>query len=184
MGEPALKGMSIDEFISWAEQDPEVRYELVDGRPRAKSPVSQAHGRIAGNLAYEIGRRLRPPCALLVAGAIERNDRDDLFYEADLAVTCTPAAKGARSTSNPVMIVEILSESTADHELGTKVPDYVQIPSVQEILLIHSRAVAAQLWRRDGRRWIVEDFTGDDALPLMSIDAEIPLPALYEGVAL
>ncbi|HEY0832588.1 MAG TPA: hypothetical protein VGE72_01660 [Azospirillum sp.] len=50
-------------------------------------------------------------------------------------------------------------------------------------MLVDSREARAQLWRRDGRRWIVEDFTGDASLPLHSIDAELPLPALYEGVA-
>lgn len=183
MGEPALKRMTIDEFIAWAEQDPEVKYELVQGQPRAMAPVSQAHSRIAGNLAYEIRRRLRPPCAVLLETAMEREGFDDRFYEADLAVTCAPATKGERSTPRPVFVVEILSDSTANHDRGTKVPDYMQMPSVHEILLVDSRAPRAQLWRRDGERWIVQDFTGEATLPLHSIDAELPLPAIYEGVA-
>lgn len=175
--------MTIDEFIAWAEQDPEVKYELVHGHPRAMAPVSQPHSRIAGKLAVEIGRRLRAPCAVLLETAVERDDRDDRFYEADLAVTCAAATQGERSTPKPVLIVEILSASTANHDRGTKVPDYMHIPSVQEILLVDSREPHAQLWRRDGRRWIVEDFTGDASLPLQSIDAELPLSAIYEGVA-
>lgn len=184
MGAPAIQRMTIDEFLVWADEDPETRYELVAGRPRAMAPCTQAHSRITANVIYEIRRRLRPPCQVLTETAVEREDRDDRYYEADVAVTCSPHQPGQRSTPNPVLVVEILSDSTAGHDRGTKVPDYMQIPSVQEVLLIDSRAVKAQLWRRDGTRWIVEDFTGDTPLPLASIAAEVPLPSLYDGVVL
>jgi len=183
MALPAVKGMTIDEFLAWADRDPETKYELVYGQPRAMAPVSQRHSRLAGRLAVEIGRRLRPPCEVLVETAIEREDRNDRFYEADLAVTCAPHRPDQQSTPNPALIVEILSDSTAEHDRGTKVPDYMQIPSVQEILLVDSRAARVQLWRRDGRRWIVEDFTDTATLPLASVGIDLPLPALYEGVA-
>ncbi|QCO14260.1 hypothetical protein D3869_02890 [Azospirillum brasilense] len=62
--------------------------------------------------------------------------------------------------------------------------DDMQILSVQEGLPVDSRAVRAQPWRRDGRRWIVEDFTEDATLPLASVGAELPLTALYDGIAL
>lgn len=63
-------------------------------------------------------------------------------------------------------------------------PDYICIPSVQEILLVDSGERRVQLWRRAGPRWVVEDFAGDTIiLPLASIGAEIPLAALYEGTA-
>ncbi|HYD67057.1 Uma2 family endonuclease [Azospirillum sp.] len=183
MGEPALKSMTIDEFIVWAEKDPEVKYELVHGHPRAMSGGSEAHSQIGTNIAFEIRTRLRPPCRVLNEASITRDDRDDRYYVADVAVTCSPPEPGRRFIKSPVLIVEVLSDSTANHDRGTKVPDYMQIPSVQEILLVDSREARAQLWRRDGRRWIVEDFTGDASLPLMSIDAELPLSAIYEGVA-
>lgn len=182
---PAIQKMDIDEFLAWADrQEPDTRYELVGGQPRAMSPCSQAHSRLTAAIIIAIGMRLRPPCRVLTETAIERGDRADRFYEADIAVTCSPHQPGQRSTPNPVLVVEILSESTASHDRGTKVPDYMQIPSVQEVLLVDSRAVRAQLWRRDGRRWIVEDFTDDATLPLASIGAELPLAALYDGIAL
>ena len=183
MAPPALKGMTIDEFLDWADREPDVKYELVHGQPRAMAPVSQPHSRLAGRLALAIGRHLRPPCEILMDTAIEREDRNDRFYEADLAVTCSPHRSGQQSTPNPILIVEILSESTAEHDRGTKVPDYMRIPSVQEILLVDSRAPRVQLWRRDGTRWIVEDFADTATLPLASVGVDLPVPVLYEGVA-
>lgn len=184
MGMPAEKLLTIDQFLNWNDGT-DRRYELVEGRVVAMAPCSQSHSQIATNLAFEIRRRLRPPCRVLGEAAVERLDRNDRFYEADVAVTCTPHRPDQRSTPEPVLIAEILSESTAQHDRGTKVPDYQEIPSVQEILLVDSRRRRVQLWRRDGTRWWVEDFSSDDAiLPLTSIGAEIPLGALYEGLSL
>jgi Uma2 family endonuclease len=183
MGGPALKGMTIDEFIAWAEQDPEVTYELVHGLPRAMSGGSEAHSQVSGNLYFELRNRLRAPCRVLGEASVRREDREDRYYVADNVITCSPPEPGRRFIKSPVLIVEVLSDSTANHDRGTKVPDYMQIPSVQEILLVDSREPHAQLWRRDGRRWIVEDVTGDTTLPLQSIDADLPLAAVYEGVA-
>ncbi|WP_207458603.1 Uma2 family endonuclease [Azospirillum sp. SYSU D00513] len=184
MGAPAIQTMTIEEFLSWSDQDPDVRYELVEGQPRAMNACSQAHSQIAANIAYEFRHRLRSPCRVMIEAAIEREDRNDRFYEADAVVTCTPFQAGQRSTPNPVLVVEILSESTAAHDRGTKVPDYMQIPSVQLILLVDSRTPRAQLWRRDVQRWIVEDFTAGALLPLAALGFELPLSCLYEGIAL
>jgi Uma2 family endonuclease len=183
VAQPAFKGMTIDAFLDWADQDPDVTYELVHGQPRAMTGGTNAHRAIIGNLYYEIRQRLRRPCTVQTEAPIVREDRNDRFYVADTVVTCSPQQPGERFLDNPVIVVEVLSESTAQHDRGTKVPDYMQIPSVQEILLVDSRAPRAQLWRRDGARWIVEDFVDTTTLPLASVGIDLPLPVLYEGVA-
>ncbi|WP_448189104.1 Uma2 family endonuclease [Azospirillum sp. sgz301742] len=183
MAQPAFKGMTIDDFLDWADQDPDVKYELVHGQPRAMTGGTEAHSQVGTNLAFEIRSRLKRPCRVIGESSIAREDRDDRYYVADVAVTCSPPEPGRRFMQDPVLIAEVLSDSTALHDRGTKVPDYMQIASVQEILLVDSRAPRAQLWRRDGARWIVEDFTDTATLPLASVGIDLPLPALYEGVA-
>lgn len=184
MAQPAIKGMTIDEFLAWADGEPDARYELVFGQPRAMTGGTEAHSQIASNLAFEIRNRMRRPCRVIGEASLTREGRDDRFYVADVAVTCSPPESGRRFIPDPVLVAEVLSDSTATHDRGTKVPDYMQIPSVQEILLVDSRAPRVQLWRRDGTRWIVEDFAGTATLPLASVGADLPLAALYEGVAL
>jgi Uma2 family endonuclease len=65
------------------------------------------------------------------------------------------------------------------------VAEYRQIASVQEILLIDSQTVFAEVLRRDGDRWITEIVQGTAAtLTLDSVPLAISMTALYEGIPL
>ncbi|MGH7152678.1 MAG: Uma2 family endonuclease, partial [Acetobacteraceae bacterium] len=65
----------------------------------------------------------------------------------DLAVTCSPLLPGQSSLPDPVLIVEILSPSN-QAKTWTNVWAYTSVPSVQEILVLHSARVGAELLRR------------------------------------
>ena len=67
----------------------------------------------------------------------------------------------------------------------TKAADYRRIPSVEEILLIDSESIFAEVWRREGERWITEIVRGPEAtLSLASIGIAVAMAELYEGIEL
>lgn len=85
----------------------------------------------------------------------------------------------------PFLIVEILSPSTERHDRRVKLPVYRQIETVQEILLIDSDGIYAEVHRRAGAQWITEILRGPDAvLSLISPGLEVRLADLYDGIAL
>ncbi|OHC74774.1 MAG: hypothetical protein A3G18_10020 [Rhodospirillales bacterium RIFCSPLOWO2_12_FULL_58_28] len=187
VGRTALKQpparMTVEEFLVW-DGDADARYELVGGEVFAMAPPGPGHSKIAFNCGHEIARRLRPPCGGFSEAGIRIPGRDDAYYQADLAVSCTPPAAGSAHVFDPVVIIEILSPSTAAHDRAIKLPDYRRIPSVKEIILISSDAVKAEQWRRSAETWTVIDVEGKDAVLLLSsIGIEILLGAVYEGVA-
>jgi len=84
---------------------------------------------------------------------------------------------------DPLLIVEILSPGTALYDRQTKVADYRRIPSVEEILLIDSASIFAEVLRREGDRWISEIVCGPQAmLSLASIGPTATLSDLDEGL--
>jgi Uma2 family endonuclease len=98
-------------------------------------------------------------------------------------VTCKPPRRGDQLISDPVLIVEILSPGTAMYDRQTKVADYRRIPSVEEILLIDSTSIFAEVLRREGDRWITEIVRGPQAtLSLASIGLAAAMSELYEGI--
>jgi Uma2 family endonuclease len=114
---------------------------------------------------------------------IVRPDRDDTYYVADLAVSCSPYQRGEQLVKDPVLIVEILSPGTERHDRRTKLPVYRDIESVKEILLIDSESIYAEILRREDDRWITELVRGRDAiLRLSSVDLQIAMAELYEGI--
>jgi len=186
MAEPAIRGMSVDEFLHW-EDGTDTRYELVGGFVTAMAPPAARRSLLSMALGGEIrsALRSRPPCRVYGEAGIVRPDRDDTCYVADLAVTCEPLRADDRLIRDPVLIVEILSPSTAAFDRQIKVADYRAIPSVQEILLIDSATVFAEILRREGDRWITEMVQGLAAtLSLSSVSLSIAMSDLYEGVPL
>ena len=175
--------MTVEEFLAW-DDGTDVRYELVGGEVFAMTPPSPAHGMVAFNLGGEISARLKPPCKGVTEAGVRIPCRNDVFYQADLIVSCSPIQSGSSHVPEPVVIIEVLSPSTAGHDCGTKVPDYRTVPSVKEIALVSSTAIRAELWHRTAERWEVTDLVGKDAvLRLRSVDVEVPLATIYEGVA-
>jgi Uma2 family endonuclease len=118
---------------------------------------------------------------VLVEFGVRLPDREDSFYQFDLAVTCAPADPARRYVAEPELIVEVLSPSTALHDRGRKLDDYRQLPSLNEILLVASEERRVQHWRRDGTRWVVDDLIGDADLRLAIVPDPISLAAIYEG---
>jgi Uma2 family endonuclease len=186
MAEPALKRMSVDEFLRW-EDGTDTRYELVDGVVVAMAPPARSHRILAARLggAIDAALRRRRPCAAESEAGVARPDRADLCFVADIAVSCDPARRDEQLIPNPMLIVEILSPGTNAFDRNVKVPEYRQIPSVQEILLLDSTTAFAEILRRDGERWITEIVQGTEAtLSLASVPLTVAMSELYEGVPL
>jgi Uma2 family endonuclease len=175
--------MSLAASLEW-DDGTGARYELVDGRIVAMAPPTLAHGTIVANLARHIGNRLKTPGRVVVEAGITPPDRADSWYQADLVVTCAPPERRARAISEPGLIVEVLSPSTAAHDRGIKRADYRRIASVEQILVVASEDRHVEVWRRAADGWTVQDLIGDAAIPLATDGQPLPLAAVYDGVAL
>jgi len=178
MADAAEKLMTLAEFLKW-DDGTDTRYELVNGRPVAMAPVAPAHSVIVANLSHELRSRLASPCYVGNEAGVQRPDRDDTFYEADVVVSCTPVEPDRAAIPNPVLVIEVLSPSTIEHDRGRKAYDYSQIESVQEIALVSSEQRHVVIWRRRGAKWEVEHLIGDAALELDSVGVTISFARIY-----
>jgi len=182
---PVPLPMTVRDFVSWDPGDHQ-RYELVDGLPRAMAPTALTHGVLQNELGRLIGNHLgehRPGC-LVVAnpGVMPRVLSSQNVRIPDLGVTCTPIASGEALMREPVLLVEILSPSNYS-ETWSNVWTYCSIPSLREVLVLHSTRVRAEVLRRgaDGQ-WSAEpgQITQGELI-LDSIGFRIDLAAVYAG---
>ena len=96
-------------------------------------------------------------------------------------------AEGRRDTLiNPVLIAEVLSDSTQDYDQGGKFAAYRTITTLQEYLLISQTEVTAQHYVKVApRQWTLTDYDDPQALiALDSINCAITLIDLYDKVEL
>ena len=178
MADVAEKLMTVAEFLSW-DDGTDTRYELIDGRPVAMAPVAPSHSVIVANQTHELKSKLQRPCYVGSRAGVEHPERNDTFYEADLVVSCTPVQAAMTAIPAPVVVIEVLSPSTIEHDRGRKTYDYRRIGSVQEIVLVASEQRHIVIWGRRGAKWEVEDLIGDAALVLESVGVTLSLPAIY-----
>jgi Uma2 family endonuclease len=184
MAEAAIKPMTLDEFLAW-DDGTDTRYELAAGFPVAMAPPAEAHRILAMRLGSRIDLALsnRRPCNAQAEAGILRPDQADIYFIADIAVTCRPNQRRRQAIAEPILIVEILSPGTERHDRLVKVPAYRDIETVQEILLIDSETSVAEVLRRQGEQWITILVRGQEAvLRLASVDLSVPMAELYDRI--
>jgi Uma2 family endonuclease len=185
MADAAQRRMTVDEFLVW-NGDTDVRYELVDGQPVAMAPVSDAHGWISGQLSGRIyeALRQRSGCGVRLGLGLRSRRRPQSFFIPDLVVSCEPIRAGQQELEQPILVIEILSDSTEQIDRSIKLPDYQLIPGLQEIALIDPRRVHAEVHRLVGEdRWLVHLLrTPDSRLILESVGIDLRLGELYAGI--
>jgi Uma2 family endonuclease len=187
---PALSRMTVAEFLDWPGDDTDRKFELVDGEPRAMAPASDAHGTMQitiGSILRAHLRAHRPSCRVVgEPGVVPRVSASTNMRIPDLAVTCTRNEAGRRAVPDPILIVEILSPSN-EAETLQNVWAYATIPSVREILLVRSTAVAAELLcRQPDGNWPAQPRKIDqgDAISLESISFAAQLIDFYDDTHL
>jgi Uma2 family endonuclease len=142
----ALRLMTVEEFLPWAEGK-EGRWELHDGvpvmissaEPVMMSPERAAHIRTKFRAAKALDGAVTAaglPCEVFTDGMAIRIDARTT-YEPDASVACgSPVPPDAIEIDNPVIVVEVVSPSTAAIDHGRKLSGYFSLPSVQHYLIL------------------------------------------------
>ncbi len=180
MAEPARRLWTLDEFLAF-DDGTDTRYELFDGQIVAMAPTSDIHGTLVARLALRIGSGLRPPCEVVIEAGIVPPERANNWYEADLAVTCA-GLTGQPFIAEPILIVEVLSPSTATTDRDRKLPDYRTIPSLQDILVVSSSEPRIEHFCHEPDGWKIHDLRGAGTLRLQAFDLTLDLAELYTGL--
>lgn len=174
------KPMTVEEFLAWEEAQ-ELRWEFDGVAPVAMTGGTVEQGLIQANLIRALGNGLRGgPCRVLgshvkiaVAGSIRYPDA---------LVVCTPTARGATVITEPVVVFEVLSPSTASVDHIVKNQEYRDTPSIRRYVMLEQDRVGATVFSRDGDDWVGHVAANDAVLDLPEISITLPLAELYEGV--
>lgn len=185
MGALAVPKLSVEEYLE-IDRKAELKSEYHDGEMIPMAAVSFEHAVIAPNTAYQIKGRLPDGCRLVLAPLRVRCSPTKFVYP-DMAVVCgKPALTDEHhdTITNPKVIIEVLSPSTADYDAGGKFRLYRNLPSFEEYLLIAQDVLMAEIFQKaaDGT-WNLRSVRGAGAVVrLDTLGIEFPLAALYDGL--
>jgi Uma2 family endonuclease len=189
MGAQALNTHTLETYIQ-LENDSDTRYEYYDGYIHAMAGGSPEHGEIAGNVIAALKNALKSagkPCKTLTSDVKIAINRADRRCYPDVSVVCGPVErdkKEPKAITNPLLVVEVLSDTTESLDRGEKFRAYRQLESLREYMLVSQDKVLVEVFSRtsDGT-WDIQAVTDrKQAITLPGLGIHLNTTDLYEGL--
>lgn len=175
--------MSYEQYRA-AEQGSAIRHEFLNGEIFAMAGGTPEHAALAMAIGGQLFNALRgKPCRVYSADLRVRIRETGLTTYPDLSVVCDKLETDPddpHAVLNPVVLVEVLSESTEAYDRGAKAAHYRRIPSLREYVLVSQLEPQIEVYRRNERGLfeLVEARRGQRA-PLTSLGIELDVDAVY-----
>ncbi len=180
MGLPQRKLFTKDEYLL-LEEAAETKHELVGGEIYAMAGAKENHVKITGNIFRNIANHLvESPCDVY-SSDMKLSAGFDCYYP-DVFIKCDPDDNNELVKEKPILIIEVLSDSTKNIDRGIKLQNYLKIPTLQEYVLVSQKEIEVWIYRRTGKKWEMEILKDDDELHFTSIDLKIPVKDFYAKV--
>ena len=178
--------LTSEEYLAWERKQP-FKNEYHNGQIIAMSGASLAHNSITVDITVQLSNQLMErECEVFAGDMRVRTDPTVSYFYPDVIVVCgEPRFEDDTFDTllNPIVVIEVLSPSTAAFDRGEKFEHYKQLASLQEYLLISQDSVRVDHYRRQETQWNRNTFQRlEDTLLLVSIECEVPLRAIYRRV--
>lgn len=189
--------MTYAEYLAFEEKSLE-RHEFLDGAVWAMSGGTPEHSRLAMSIARAIGNRIEGrPCVVFSSDLRVLVAATGLTTYPDVSVICGALETGPidrNAATNPVLIVEVLSDSTEAYDRGEKFEHYRQLSSLREYLLVSQTTRRLELFRRQppsegdlglaresmrGGSWLLVSAAAGERIRLESLGIELDVDAVY-----
>jgi len=179
--------MTPEEYLALERSSLDIKYEFFDGEAFAMVGARANHVRINANLTREIGNKFKTNRFIceVFPNDMRVKIKDSYAYP-DIVISCGNAEfedDEFDTLTNPVVIMEILSDSTERFDRGDKFAYYRMIPTLKEYILISQKKYLVDQFTRIEDGWKYRSYANaDHILKMASVDCELPLSEIYLNV--
>ncbi len=176
-----------DEYLE-LERKSDIKYEYLNGEIIPKIGLTTNHNKLAGKMASKLLISLEDQDYEIYISSVRLWIEEYNYYTyPDVMVVEGKSiyqGKGNTTITNPTLIIEVLSKSTADYDQGDKFDAYRSLSSFKEYILISQTAYyIKQFAKNEQSKWVLTDYRGESAiLKLESLAFEISLKELYKNI--
>lgn len=150
---------------------------------------SHSHNLILSNINFTLVlglRTLKSECSVLSNVKVVCFDKANNYFYPDSVISdgkVKAKDKNEDILTNPLVIVEVLSDSTEGFDRGDKFKSYRNIPSLKEYLLVsQNENCIEQFYKDENGRWQFGEIVTTGSLKLKSIDIEIAIDDVYFNI--
>ena len=179
--------MTLEEYLEF-DYNAEGRFEYFDGEVIEMSGGSPEHSLLANRLGRLLGNALDPKgCLVFQSDALLKVPKMPPYRYGDVSVLCGKVIYedlgNQKLLVNPMLIVEVLSDSTEKFDKGDKFTAYKSILSFREYLLIDQYKKFVTLYTKHNERfWFQSEYVAGETLKLESVDCELKVDEIYQGI--
>ncbi len=185
---PQKKYISPENYLAF-ERNALEKHEYFDGKIFDMAGTSEEHAAISSNINISLGIQIKKrPCKSYQSDLRVHIPATGLYTYPDVIVVCGKPQlvkdDYLDTLLNPLLIVEVLSPSTADYDKGTKFDHYRTIESLKEYVLVwQDKKRVARYTRQNDESWVLRDFIGEEAeIVLSSVECTLTIEDIYDKV--
>lgn len=182
---PQYQPISVRDYLD-GEETAKRKHEYVDGVVYAMTGGTPDHSRIAVSCVGLLFAQLRGQKCEAFNSDMKirvRMSRGTRFYYPDVSVVCQPNPRGDVFQDAPVVIIEVISESTRRTDESEKREAYLSIPSLRVYILVEQASAYALAYRRGDGGFEREAYVGLDAvIPLPEVNCSLALADIFQNV--
>lgn len=176
--------MTYAEYLA-LERESETKHEYANGRVHAMAGGSPEHARLAMRLGAQLLTSLgERPCEVFNSDLRVRVVETGRSTYPDVTVICGEVQRppdDEQAATNPILIVEVLSESTETQDRGEKWRHYQRLASLRTYVLVSQTEARVEVFRRVGDVWQYEAAGAGDRVRLDEDGLVLDVDALYRN---
>jgi Uma2 family endonuclease len=178
-----------EEYLA-LERKAERRSEYLDGEMFPVPGATKEHIQITRNITVELSLQFKDsPCEVYPLEMRTKVSATGLYTYPDIAVVCGEIQfedANFETLLNPILIIEVLSDSTESYDRGRKFAHYRNIPSLQEYVLVSQSEYRIEKFSRveDGSWKLTESTDPSGSMQLHSVGGRLTIPSVYDKVDL
>lgn len=160
-----------------------VKHEFLAGEIYGMAGGTPEHAALAVAVSSALLGQLRGgPCRVYSSDLRVRVLATGLTTYPDVTVVCGEPERDPESAVtvvNPIVVVEVLSDSTCDYDRGEKLAHYRQIPSLEGVVLVSHTEPRLDVWTKRDDAWAVATFEAGAHAPVPPISCTLDVDAIY-----
>ena len=175
--------MTYAEYLAAEERSLE-KHEFLDGEVHAMSGGTPEHGALAMAFGVALGSALLGrPCRVFSSDVRVRVKATGLAAYPDISVVCGKLEtddEDPNAIANPVLLVEVLSDSTDARDRGEKAAHYRLIPTLREYVFVSQGRRRIEVYRRnEANRWELLEYEAGAEADLASVGCAFAVDNVY-----